>query len=74
MSAQDNLGRQFTMLSIPAREIQAGDRLDATGKVRVHAAKMIGDRMMAAHKLRGSKAPGMNSYKPDQQVTVWRKK
>ena len=62
------------MLSIPAREIQAGDRLDATGKVRVHAAKMIGDRMMAAHKLRGSKAPGMNSYKPDQQVTVWRKK
>ena len=74
MSAQDNLGRQFTMLSIPAREIQEGDRLDATGKVRVHAAKMIGDRMMAAHKLRGSKAQGMNSYKPDQQVTVWRKK
>ena len=73
MSAQDNLGRQFTMLSIPAREIQAGDRLDATGKVRVHAAKMIGDRMMAAHKLRGSKAPGMNSYHPDDMVKVWRK-
>ena len=61
------------MSRIAARDIQPGDRLDAAGKVRVHAARMIGENMVAAHKLRGSKAPGMNSYHPDDMVKVWRK-
>ena len=61
------------MSRIAARDIQPGDRLDAAGKVRVHAAKTIGERMMAAHTLRGSKAPGMSSYHPDDMVKVWRK-
>jgi hypothetical protein len=34
---------------------------------------MIGDKMVAAHRLRGSKAPGVTSYDPDQIVRVWRK-
>ena len=59
--------------SIPAHQIQPGDRLDPAGKVRVHAARMIGKRFTVAHKTRGSKAPGMSSYDPDQIVKVWRK-
>ena len=59
--------------NIPAKEIQPGDRLDVSGKLRVHAARMIGDKMVAAHKLRGSKAPGVTSYDPHQIVKVWRK-
>ena len=71
MSAKDSLSQK--QFSIPAREIQPGDRLDSSGKIRVHAAKMIGDKMVAAHKLKGSKAPGITSYHPDQMVKVWRK-
>jgi hypothetical protein len=43
-------------------------------KVRVHAAKMIGNDFVVAHKLRGSKSPGVSMYKPDDKVRVWRKK
>jgi hypothetical protein len=51
-----------------------GDYLDPSVKLRVHAAKMIGNDFVVAHKLRGSKSPGVSTYKPDEQVRVWRKK
>ena len=59
--------------NIPAKEIQPGDRLDSAGKLRVHAARIIGKKMVAAHKLKGSKSPGITEYDPDQIVRVWRK-
>lgn len=65
---------EFESAHISARDIQVGDYLDSSAKVRVHAAKMIGPNMVAAHKLRGSKAPGVSSFKPDDKVRVWRKK
>lgn len=75
MSAEDNLSKtQFEAVNITAQEIQAGDYLDISRKTRVHAAKMIGDNFTVAHKLRGSKAPGVSMYKPDDKVRVWRKK
>ena len=75
MSAENNLSKtQFEAVNITAQEIQAGDYLDISRKTRVHAAKMIGDNFTVAHKLRGSKAPGVSMYKPDDKVRVWRKK
>lgn len=65
---------EFEAAHIAAKDIQPGDYLDSTQKIRVHAVKMIGDELVAAHRLRGSKAPGMSSYKPDAKVRVWRKK
>ena len=70
------MGRQaeFEMGKIAAKDIIPGDYLDSTVKLRVHAAKMIGNDFVVAHKLRGSKAPGITSYHPEQEVKVWRKK
>jgi len=65
---------EFEMGKVSAKEIIPGDYLDPNVKVRVHAARMIGDNIVVAHKLRGSKAPGVTSYHPDQEVRVWRKK
>ena len=65
---------EFEAAHIAARDIQPGDYLDISRKTRVHAAKMIGDNFVVAHKLRGSKAPGVSNYKPDDKVRVWRKK
>jgi hypothetical protein len=70
MSRKDN----FEAAHVAAREIAPGDYLDASMKLRVHAAKMIGNDFVVAHKLRGSKAPGVSMYKPDEKVRVWRKK
>ena len=64
--------QEFHKARIAASEIQVGDRLDISGKVRVHAVKKIGENIVAAHRLRGSKSPGVTSYNPDDQVTVWR--
>jgi hypothetical protein len=64
----------FEAAHVAAREIAPGDYLDASMKLRVHAAKMIGNDFVVAHKLRGSKAPGVSMYKPDETVRVWRKK
>lgn len=65
---------EFESAHIAAREIAPGDYLDPSVKLRVHAAKMIGNDFVVAHKLRGSKAPGVSTYKPDDKVRVWRKK
>jgi hypothetical protein len=65
---------EFEAAHIAARDMQPGDYLDSTRKVRVHAVKMIGEDLVAAHRLRGSKAPGVTHYKPDAKVKVWRKK
>jgi hypothetical protein len=65
---------EFEAAHVAARDIQPGDYLDAGVKVRVHAARMIGDNFTVAHRLRGSKSPGITDYKPDQVVKVWRKK
>ena len=65
---------EFESSHIAAREIAPGDYLDASVKLRVHAAKMIGNDFVVAHKLRGSKSPGVSTYKPDDKVRVWRKK
>lgn len=65
---------EFEAAHIAARDIIPGDYLDPSAKLRVHAAKMIGNDFVVAHKLRGSKAPGTTSYSPDQMVRVWRKK
>jgi hypothetical protein len=65
---------EFESSHIAAREIAPGDYLDPSVKLRVHAAKMIGNDFVVAHKLRGSKAPGVSTYKPDDKVRVWRKK
>ena len=65
---------EFEAAHVAARDIQPGDYLDSSMKVRVHAARMIGSNFTVAHRLRGSKAPGITDYKPDQTVRVWRKK
>ncbi|NBT46630.1 MAG: hypothetical protein EBT07_02255 [Actinobacteria bacterium] len=65
---------EFEAAHIAARDIQPGDYLDPGVKVRVHAARMIGNNFVVAHRLRGSKAPGVKEYKPDESVRVWRKK
>jgi len=65
---------EFESAHIAARDMQVGDYLDASAKIRIHAVKQIGANMVAAHKLRGSKAPGVSSFKPDDKVRVWRKK
>lgn len=65
---------EFESSHIAAREIVPGDYLDPSVKLRVHAAKMIGNDFVVAHRLRGSKAPGVSTYKPDDTVRVWRKK
>ena len=65
---------EFEMGHIAAKEIIPGDYLDPAVKLRVHAAKMIGNRMTVAHKLRGSKSPGVTQYDPEEKVRVWRKK
>lgn len=65
---------EFESAQVAARDLQPGDRLDISGKVRVHAVKPIGDKIGAAHKTRGSKSGGISMYSPDQQVRVWRKK
>ena len=65
---------EFEAAHIAARDIQPGDYLDPSVKVRVHAARMIGNNFVVAHRLRGSKAPGITDYKPDDKVKVWRKK
>ena len=72
----DKMSRQeeFESSHIAAREIAPGDYLDPSVKLRVHAAKMIGNDLVVAHKLRGSKSPGVSMYKPDETVRVWRKK
>jgi hypothetical protein len=70
VSRKDN----FEAAHVAAREIAPGDYLDASMKLRVHAAKMIGNDFVVAHKLRGSKAPGVSMYNPDEKVRVWRKK
>ena len=69
MSRKDN----FEAAHVAAREIAPGDYLDASMKLRVHAAKMIGNDFVVAHKLRGSKSPGVSMYHPDDKVRVWRK-
>jgi hypothetical protein len=65
---------EFESSHIAAKEIAPGDYLDPSVKLRVHAAKMIGNDFVVAHKLRGSKSPGVSMYKPDDKVRVWRKK
>ena len=65
---------EFESSHIAAKEIAPGDYLDPSVKLRVHAAKMIGNDFVVAHKLRGSKSPGVSTYKPDDKVRVWRKK
>lgn len=65
---------EFESAHVTAKEIAPGDYLDASVKLRVHAAKMIGNDFVVAHKLRGSKSPGVSMYKPDDKVRVWRKK
>ena len=65
---------EFESAHVTAKEIAPGDYLDPSVKLRVHAAKMIGNDFVVAHKLRGSKAPGVSTYKPDDKVRVWRKK
>lgn len=70
MSRKDD----FEAAHVAARDIAPGDYLDASAKVRVHAAKMIGNDFVVAHRLRGSKSPGVSTYKPDETVRVWRKK
>ena len=70
MSRKDN----FEAAHVAARDIAPGDYLDASMKLRVHAAKMIGNDFVVAHKLRGSKAPGVSMYSADDKVKVWRKK
>lgn len=65
---------EFEAAHITAKEIAPGDYLDPAVKVRVHAAKMIGNDFVVAHKLRGSKSPGVSMYRPDEKVRVWRKK
>ena len=70
MSRKDN----FEAAHVAARDIAPGEYIDASMKLRVHAAKMIGNDFVVAHKLRGSKAPGVSMYSPDEKVRVWRKK
>jgi hypothetical protein len=62
----------MTRHDIPAHEVQVKDRLDRSGKIRVHATLTRNGETTLAWRLRGSKAPGTTSHPADKTVTVWR--
>jgi len=65
--------KSFTPAKISAKDIKVGDRLDKAGKTRVHAVKMIGDKIAVGLKTRGSGTGGFASWNPEENITVFRK-
>ena len=65
--------KSFTPAKISAKDIKVGDRLDKAGKTRVHAVKMIGDKIAVGLKTRGSRGGGFKSWNPEEDITVFRK-
>jgi hypothetical protein len=65
---------EFEAAHISARDIQAGDRLDISGKTRVSRTAVHNDKVLVAHKTRGARSGGVNTYKVTDSVKVWRKK
>ena len=65
--------KSFTPAKISAKDIKVGDRLDKAGKTRVHAVKMIGDKIAVGIRTRGSRGGGFKSWNPEEDITVFRK-
>ena len=59
---------------IAARDIQVGDRLDISGKVRVHRVMKRDNEILAGTKTRGSGTGGLASWHPDKEIKVYRPK
>lgn len=58
---------------IKASEMQVGDRLDPSGRIRVaniHPKK--DDRVLAQTKVRGARSANIQSWHPETTVKVWR--
>ena len=64
--------KTFEMSVISAKDIQVGDKLDISGKTRVHAVKDFGHNITAGIKTRGSGTGGVMSWHPTEQIKVWR--
>lgn len=62
----------FVSAVVTAREIQVGDRLDMSGKTRVHATREYDDKVLVAHKTRGARSGSVNTYKATDNVRVYR--
>jgi hypothetical protein len=62
----------FEASVISAKEIQVGDRLDISGKTRVHNVMNRGHEVVAGTKTRGSGSGGVKSWHPDAEVKVYR--
>jgi hypothetical protein len=62
----------FVSAVVTAREIQVGDRLDMSGKTRVHATREYDDKVLVAHKTRGARSGSVNNYKATDNVRVYR--
>jgi len=71
--AQNSESKSFTAAKISAKDIKVGDRLDKAGKTRVHAVKMIGDKIAVGLKTRGSGTGGFAEWNPEEDITVFRK-
>ena len=62
----------FEASVISAKDIQVGDRLDITGKTRVHRIMKRDNEILAGTKTRGSGTGGIASWHPDAEVRVYR--
>ena len=62
----------FEASVISAKDIQVGDRLDITGKVRVHRIMRRENEVLAGTRTRGSGTGGIQSWHPDAEVKVYR--
>lgn len=72
-AAGDTNSKGMTRHDVLASEVQIGDFLDISGKVRVHNTNVRGTRATLAYKVRGSKAPGVHVRNHDDVISVWRK-
>lgn len=63
----------LTRHEVLASDVQQGDFLDISGKVRVHQTRTANGQTTLAYKVRGSKAPGIRIHPEDKAVYVWRR-
>lgn len=68
---RDSAGR-WTRVSVPARSVVVGDRLDPAGKKRVTKTHPRNGRILLATQLKGARSGSIQSHKEDDMVDVYR--